>query len=71
MSSRGFLMATASCLAEFSKPVCPGYPRLAAGLGEEEEQQGQQKVAATEEQLNNFKKAFSVCLEAKSYMVKF
>ena len=35
------------------------------------EQQGQQAQAATAEQLANFKKAFSVCLEAKSYMVKF
>jgi len=35
------------------------------------EQQAQQTQAATAEQLANFKKAFSVCLEAKSYMVKF
>jgi hypothetical protein len=35
------------------------------------EQQGQQAQAATAEQLANFKKAFSVCLEAKKYMVKF
>jgi len=35
------------------------------------EQQGQQAQAATAEQLENFKKAFSVCLEAKDYMVKF
>jgi len=35
------------------------------------EQQGQQAQAATAEQLANFKKAFSVCLEAKEYMVKF
>jgi len=35
------------------------------------EQQGQQTQAATAEQLANFKKAFSVCLEAKDYMVKF
>ena len=35
------------------------------------EQQGQQAQAATAEQLTNFKKAFSVCLEAKNYMVKF
>ena len=26
---------------------------------------------ATESQIQNFKKAFSVCLEAKDYMVKF
>jgi len=35
------------------------------------EQQGQQAQAATQEQLTNFKKAFSVCLEAKNYMVKY
>ena len=35
------------------------------------EQQGAQSQAATAEQLANFKKAFSVCLEAKDYMVKF
>lgn len=35
------------------------------------EQQGQQAQQATAEQLANFKKAFSVCLEAKQYMVKF
>jgi len=31
------------------------------------EKQGQQAQAATAEQLGNFKKAFSVCLEAKDY----
>jgi hypothetical protein len=35
------------------------------------EQQGQQAQQATAEQLANFKKAFSVCLEAKKYMVKY
>jgi hypothetical protein len=35
------------------------------------EKQGQQAQQATAEQLANFKKAFSVCLEAKDYMVKF
>jgi len=35
------------------------------------EQQAGQAQAATAEQMNNFKKAFSVCLEAKNYMVKF
>lgn len=34
------------------------------------EEQGQKAQQATAEQLTNFKKAFSVCLEAKSYMVK-
>ena len=35
------------------------------------EQQNQQVQQATAEQTENFKKAFSVCLEAKKYMVKF
>ena len=35
------------------------------------EQQGAQAQQATAQQLDNFKKAFSVCLEAKNYMVKF
>jgi hypothetical protein len=35
------------------------------------EQQSQQAQQATAEQIDNFKKAFSVCLEAKKYMVKF
>ncbi|HET6278004.1 MAG TPA: glycine zipper domain-containing protein [Candidatus Polarisedimenticolia bacterium] len=35
------------------------------------EQQGQQAQAANQEQMTNFKKAFSVCLEAKNYMVKY
>ena len=34
------------------------------------DQQSTQAQAATAEQLTNFKKAFSVCLEAKDYMVK-
>lgn len=33
--------------------------------------QSEQRSAATEEQLTNFKNAFSVCLEAKEYMVKY
>jgi hypothetical protein len=33
--------------------------------------QAEQREGATEEQLGNFKKAFSVCLEAKEYMVKY
>lgn len=32
---------------------------------------GQQSQQATAEQMLNFKKAFSVCLEAKKYMVKY
>jgi hypothetical protein len=35
------------------------------------EQQGQQAQQATAQQLDNFKKAFGVCLEAKNYMVKY
>ena len=33
--------------------------------------QAEQREEATEEQLVNFKNAFSVCLEAKEYMVKY
>ena len=35
------------------------------------EQQGQQAQAAIGQDLENFKKAFSVCLEAKDYLVKY
>ena len=35
------------------------------------EKQGQQAQAATAEQMTNFKKAFSVCLEGKNYLVKY
>ena len=35
------------------------------------EQQAAQSKAATAEQIEDFKKAFSVCLEAKEYMVKY
>ena len=34
-------------------------------------EQGAAQQQATAEQIDNFKKAFSVCLEAKEYMVKF
>lgn len=37
----------------------------------EVEAQAQQSRQATQSQLENFKKAFSVCLEAKKYMVKY
>ena len=48
-------------------------------VGRQQQQQAQQEVAAKAEQreestageLDNFKKAFSVCLEAKEYMVKY
>lgn len=38
---------------------------------EKADQQGEAKQQATEAQLGNFKKAFSVCLEAKEYLVKY
>ena len=34
-------------------------------------EQGATQQQATQEQIDNFKKAFSVCLEAKDYMVKY
>ncbi len=48
-------------------------------MGRQAQAQAQQQSAAqaeerqqlTQEQLDNFKKAFSVCLEAKEYMVKY
>ncbi len=42
-----------------------------AEASQQVEQQEQQAQQATTEQVQNFKKAFSVCLEAKNYMVKF
>jgi len=38
---------------------------------EQAKEQGAAQQQATAEQVDNFKKAFSVCLEAKEYMVKF
>jgi len=38
---------------------------------QEVEKQSQQTQQATAQQIENFKKAFSVCLEAKDYLVKF
>lgn len=35
------------------------------------EQKGQAKQQATADDMDNFKKAFSVCLEAKDYLVKY
>ena len=35
------------------------------------EVQAEQSRGATEEELTNFKNAFSVCLEANDYMVKY
>lgn len=37
----------------------------------EQQQYSQQQQQATQGQITNFKKAFSVCLEAKNYMVKY
>jgi hypothetical protein len=45
--------------------------RAKAEASQEVEKQSQQAQQATAEQIENFKKAFSVCLEAKEYMVKF
>jgi hypothetical protein len=45
--------------------------RAKAEASQQVEQQTQQAQQATAEQIENFKKAFSVCLEAKEYMVKF
>lgn len=45
--------------------------RAKAEASEQVEQQNQQVQQATAEQIGNFKKAFSVCLEAKKYMVKY
>jgi len=39
--------------------------------GQQVEQQSQQAQQATAQQMTNFKNAFSVCLEAKKYMVKY
>ena len=54
--------------------VVAGRRRAKAAQGQataQAEQQGAQAQQATAQQLDNFKKAFSVCLEAKNYMVKF
>jgi hypothetical protein len=45
--------------------------RAKAEASQEVEKQSQQAQQSTAEQIENFKKAFSVCLEAKEYMVKF
>lgn len=45
--------------------------RAAEEQSAQAEQQYQQTTQATDEQIANFKKAFSVCLEAKNYMVKY
>jgi hypothetical protein len=45
--------------------------RAQASAEQQVQQQSGQAQAATAQQLENFKKAFSVCLEAKKYMVKY
>ena len=45
--------------------------RAKAEASQQVEQQSQQAQQATAEQIQNFKKAFSVCLEAKDYMVEY
>ncbi len=45
--------------------------RASANAQEQALQQGASQQQATQEQVDNFKKAFSVCLEAKDYMVKY
>ena len=45
--------------------------RAKADASQQVAQQSQQAQQATAEQIDNFKKAFSVCLEAKKYMVKY
>jgi len=48
-----------------------GAKRKQAAANEQVDQQAQQAAQATQAQLDNFKKAFSVCLESKNYMVKY
>lgn len=45
--------------------------RAKADASAQVEQQSQSAQQATAEQIENFKKAFSVCLEGQKYMVKF
>ena len=45
--------------------------RAKAEASQQVERTSEQAQQATAEQIENFKKAFSVCLEAKDYMVKF
>jgi hypothetical protein len=42
-----------------------------AQASQQVQQQSQQQAQATQQEIGNFKKAFSVCLEAKDYMVKY
>ena len=45
--------------------------RAKADASQQVEQQSEQAQQATAQQIENFKKAFSVCLEGKKYLVKF
>ncbi len=50
----------------------PRQARQARGAAEQQAaQQAEARQKATAEDLENFKKAFGVCLEAKDYMVKY
>jgi hypothetical protein len=48
-----------------------GTKRKQAEASQQVAQQSQQAQQATAQQIENFKKAFSVCLEGKKYLVKF
>jgi hypothetical protein len=48
-----------------------GTKRAKSEASHEVEQQSQQAQQATAEQIENFKKAFAVCLEGNKYMVRF
>jgi hypothetical protein len=60
-----------SRLFEFAGERIGRSERAKADASEQVEQQNQQAQQATAEQIENFKKAFSVCLEAKNYMVRY
>lgn len=45
--------------------------KASAQAQQQAESQGASQQQATQEQIDNFKKAFSACLEAKDYLVKF
>ena len=49
----------------------PSFDEAPAEASQQVEQQNQQAQQATAEQIENFKKAFSVCLEAKKHMVEY
>ena len=45
-------------------------PEQQAQANQKVQQQSRQAAQATQQQMDNFKKAFSVCLEAKNYLVR-